>query len=63
MNNLMKSCFVMSLFFLSGCGGGVDEVAPLTTPGQDPPAEKQKDWQEESRKRSGMPAGKMPASK
>ena len=45
---------------LVGCGGAVDEVPPLTEGGNDPPAEQQKDWMEESMKQGGAPKGYKP---
>jgi hypothetical protein len=55
MKKNLSFAFLLSVIFSSGCGGPVEEVAPLTAPGTDPPAEQQKDWKAESQKRSGIP--------
>ncbi|MCA8996680.1 MAG: hypothetical protein KDA80_06840 [Planctomycetaceae bacterium] len=60
MKHLLVFAFACTLFMTSGCGG-TKEVPALTEPGQDPPAEQQRDWMEESRKRGGAPSGqKLP---
>lgn len=60
MPKFLTLLLVVGLFGLSGCGSNGTEVPALTAPGQDPPAQQQVDWQEESRKHGG---GKMPAPK
>ena len=56
MQKFLALLFMVSLFGLAGCGASTKEVPALTEPGQDPPAQQQKDWMEESRKHGG---GKM----
>ena len=56
---LLAMALVLPMIILSGCTGNA-EIPALTKPGVDPPAEKQKDWMEESRKHGSAPKNVKP---